>query len=120
MTLNNNSKFILYLTITTEIQFLFTYVLFQVVLQTALKILAKVGLFFTSGLALLILGGILTTAFCSLTPLCTVTFNGFNAINKDTMRSYMTPDKIAATAAFVQDAVGKYERLQRAVNGNRN
>lgn len=86
----------------------------------ALKVLAKIGLFLTSGLALLIIGGILTTAFCSLTPICTVTFNGFNGINKDAMRSYMTPDRIAATAAFVQDAVGKYERLTRAINKNRN
>lgn len=85
-------------------------------LKYALKILAKVGLFVTSGLVLLIIGGILTTAFCSITPFCTVTFNGFNAINRETMRTYMSPERIAATAAFVQDAVGKYERLQRAVN----
>lgn len=67
---------------------------------------------------MLIIGGILTTAFCSLTPFCTVTFNGFNGINKETVRAYMNPDNIAATAAFVKDAVGKYERLTRAINKN--
>lgn len=27
----------------------------------------------------------------------------------------MTPEKIASAAALVQDAIGKYQRLQRAV-----
>lgn len=88
----------------------------QNALQTALSIFAKVGLFLMGGVALLIVGGIFTTAVCSLTPLCTITFNGMGSISKDTMRSYMTPDKISAAAGLVQDAIGKYQRLQRAVN----
>ncbi|CAG9765527.1 unnamed protein product [Ceutorhynchus assimilis] len=37
------------------------------------------------------------------------------ALDKETMRSLMTPEKIASAAALVQDAIGKYQRLQREV-----
>ncbi|XP_030751968.1 uncharacterized protein LOC115879335 isoform X1 [Sitophilus oryzae] len=86
-------------------------------LQAGLKLFAKVGLFAIAGAALLVIGGIFTTIVCSLTPICTITFNGydFKALNKDTVRSLMTPEKIASAAALVQDAIGKYQRLQRAV-----
>ncbi|XP_030751970.1 uncharacterized protein LOC115879335 isoform X2 [Sitophilus oryzae] len=89
----------------------------QAALQAGLKLFAKVGLFAIAGAALLVIGGIFTTIVCSLTPICTITFNGydFKALNKDTVRSLMTPEKIASAAALVQDAIGKYQRLQRAV-----
>ncbi|GJQ82543.1 putative glutathione S-transferase, C-terminal domain [Trypoxylus dichotomus] len=83
------------------------------ILQIALKMFAKVGLFLLGGVALLFVGGIFTTAVCSLTPLCTITFAGFQNVNKETMRSYVTADGISAAASFVQDAIGKYQRLQR-------
>ncbi|KAI4460137.1 glutathione s transferase d10 isoform a-related [Holotrichia oblita] len=85
------------------------------ILQIALKMFAKVGLFLLGGVALLFVGGVFTTAVCSLTPICTITFAGFQNVNKETMRSYVTPDSISAATSFVQDAIGKYQRLQRAV-----
>ncbi|KAJ3619700.1 hypothetical protein MTP99_005360 [Tenebrio molitor] len=84
--------------------------------QTALKIFTKVGLFLIGGLALLLVGGIFTTAVCSFTSICTINFAGWGGIDKETMRAYMTPEKISTAAALVQDAIGKYQRLQRAVN----
>lgn len=85
-------------------------------MELTLKALAKVGFFVTSAAALLVLGGILTTIFCSLTSICTVTYEGLGGINKETVRSYMTPDRITAAASFVQTAIDKYQRLQKTVN----
>lgn len=82
-----------------------------------MRFLARIGLFLLGGIALLLVGGIFTTAVCSLTPLCTIHFAGFGQISKDTMRTLVNPDRIANAAAFVEDAVHKYNRLQRAVNG---
>lgn len=81
----------------------------------AVRLFAKMGLFLMGGVALLVVGGIFTTAVCSLTPLCTINFHGLGSLDKDSMRSLMTPDRISAAAALVQDAIGKYNRLQRAV-----
>ncbi|XP_066248713.1 uncharacterized protein [Euwallacea similis] len=91
----------------------------QAALHAALQLFTKLGLYLVSGAGLLVLGGIFTTLLCYFTPICTITFNGFDfhqALSKDTMRSLMTPEKIATAAALVQDAIGKYQRLQRAVN----
>ncbi|XP_049820966.1 uncharacterized protein LOC109598620 [Aethina tumida] len=86
----------------------------QGALQVALRVFAKVGLFLMGGLTLLVIGGLFTTAVCSLTPLCTISFMGLGGLDKDSMRSFMTPDRISAAAALIQDAIGKYQRLQRA------
>ncbi|KAB0802675.1 hypothetical protein PPYR_04861 [Photinus pyralis] len=86
-------------------------------LAVMLKILAKVGLFLLGGVALLFVGGAFTTAVCSLTPICTITFNGFKGINHEKMRALVTPERVANAAAFVENAVDKYQRLQRAING---
>ncbi|XP_044262816.1 uncharacterized protein LOC123010182 [Tribolium madens] len=84
--------------------------------QVALRIFSKVGLFLMGGMVLLFVGGLFTTAVCSFTPLCNITFNGFSNIDKETVRAFMTPEKISTAAALVQDAIGKYQRLQRSGN----
>ncbi|KAF2885477.1 hypothetical protein ILUMI_20705 [Ignelater luminosus] len=86
-------------------------------LFAVLKVLAKVGMFLVGGVALLVIGGIFTTAVCSWTQLCTITFSGFGKLNKDTVRELVTPERVANAAAFVEDAVQKYQRLQRAIDG---
>ncbi|XP_018580376.1 uncharacterized protein LOC108918023 [Anoplophora glabripennis] len=86
----------------------------QGALQVVLKVLAKFGLFVLGGTALLVIGGIFTTILCHLTPICVISFPAFGGLDKESVRSLMTPDKISAAAALVQDALGKYQRLQRA------
>ncbi|KAF5293221.1 hypothetical protein FQA39_LY13689 [Lamprigera yunnana] len=90
----------------------------QSALYVMLRVLAKVGLFLLGGVALLVVGGVFTTAVCSLTPFCAITFNGFKDINKETVRSLVTPERVASAAAFVENAVNKYQRLQRAIDEN--
>ncbi|VEN42295.1 unnamed protein product [Callosobruchus maculatus] len=64
--------------------------------------------------ALLLVGGIFTTAVCSMTPICEITFPGLTGINQAAARAMMSPEKIASAAAMVQDAIGKYQKLQKA------
>lgn len=90
--------------------------MFQVALQFSLKVLAKFGLFLLGGAALLLVGGIFTTIMCNLTPICVINFPGVSQVSKESVRALMTPDKISAAAAMVQDAIGKYQRLQRAAS----
>ncbi|KAJ8919170.1 hypothetical protein NQ315_012156 [Exocentrus adspersus] len=83
-------------------------------IQLTLKVLTKFGLFVLGGATLLLIGGIFTTALCHLTSVCVISFPALGGLDKSSMRSLMTPDKISAAAALVQDAIGKYQRLQRA------
>ncbi|KYB24770.1 hypothetical protein TcasGA2_TC031895 [Tribolium castaneum] len=82
--------------------------------QLLLKFFSKISLFLLGGMVLLLVGGLFTTAVCSFTPLCNITFNGFSNIDKETVRAFMTPEKLSTAAALVQDAIGKYQRLQRS------
>ncbi|XP_063903613.1 uncharacterized protein LOC135123048 isoform X1 [Zophobas morio] len=91
--------------------------LFQRPLGAILTFLSKVGFFLIGGVALFVVGGIFVTAICSLTSLCTISFAPFASMDKDTMmRAFMTPEKLATAAAIVQDAIGKYQRLQKTKN----
>ncbi|XP_050296408.1 uncharacterized protein LOC126736203 isoform X1 [Anthonomus grandis grandis] len=87
-------------------------------LQAGMKLFAKLGIYAIAGAGLLAIGGIFTYMFCYLTQSCNIAFYGVNiqkALDKETVRSLMTPEKIASAAALVQDAIGKYQRLQKAV-----
>ncbi|KAF5279675.1 hypothetical protein FQR65_LT15310 [Abscondita terminalis] len=85
-------------------------------LNVMLKVLAKVGLFLLGGVALLVVGGVFTTAVCSLSPICTIEFHGLKNLNKETVRSLITPERVANAANFVEKAVDKYQRMQRAID----
>ncbi|XP_025830793.1 uncharacterized protein LOC108735622 [Agrilus planipennis] len=85
----------------------------QALLQSALGILSKVGLFLVGGVVLLIVGGIFHSLACSVSQLCTISYNGFGGIDKDSVRALMTPERVARAAVFLQDAVEKYERIQK-------
>lgn len=80
-----------------------------------LKFGAKLGLFLLSLLFLLLIGGALTTAVCAFTPICTISFLGFG-FSRETMRSYLTPDRLTSITAFVHDAIDKYKSLQKNRN----
>lgn len=78
--------------------------------------LAKVGLFLIGGIVFAIISGIFTTAICSLTPLCSITFAGIGQLNKEAVRTFVTPERVAEAAAFVGKAVDKYHGMQESVN----
>lgn len=65
------------------------------------------------------IGGVLTTAVCVLTPLCTLTFAGLaranNGIIGQSVRSYLTPEKLDAATSFMKEAFEKYSKLNKKV-----
>lgn len=78
--------------------------------KIGLKIIPKIGALILGVVALFIIGGIFTTAICSFTPICHISFLGWG-FSRESMRSYLTQDRISATAAFVLDAIKKYKEL---------
>lgn len=87
----------------------------QQVLGVLLKAVTKLGFMVFAGVGILLVGVLFTTAVCSLTPFCTITFLNGYGVTQDTVRSLLTPDKITATAEFVQQALDKYQKIQNAV-----
>lgn len=81
-------------------------------LQLLSRAIAKIGMVILGGVALVLVGGLITTGVCAYTPLCTLQYNGWG-INRETMRSLMTPDNLNTASAFVQDALEKYQKMQK-------
>ena len=81
--------------------------------KLGLKLFPKLGVFFLGFLFLLLIGGALTTAVCALTPFCTLSFLGL--ATRNSMRSYLTPDRLTQTTAFVLDAIDKYKDFSKKV-----
>lgn len=78
--------------------------------KLSLKIIPKIGAVLLGVIVLFLLGGLFTTGVCSLTPICTITFLGWG-FSRESMRSYLTQDKLSSTAGFVLDAIKKYKEL---------
>ncbi|KAK3911031.1 Formate--tetrahydrofolate ligase [Frankliniella fusca] len=83
--------------------------------KLGLKLFPKVGLFLLGFLFLLLIGGAFTTAVCAFTPFCTISFLGLG-LTRNTMRSYLTPDRLTQTTAFVLDAIDKYKDFSKKVS----
>lgn len=90
-------------------------VFFKNLLSLGWKVIPKVALGAAVILVLFVVGGCVNVFVCSLTPFCTISFGGFG-VNKDTMRSYLTPDRISSTATFVIDAIKKYKDMYENVS----
>ncbi|XP_055848003.1 uncharacterized protein LOC129913398 [Episyrphus balteatus] len=77
---------------------------------------------------MVIMGGALTTALCSLTPLCSISFKSLKFLNwNETARNVgmivgneMTPERVRRAANFVHTAIRKYSELQKAFAGDEN
>ncbi|XP_034252471.1 uncharacterized protein LOC117651953 [Thrips palmi] len=83
--------------------------------KLGIKLFPKVGLFALGFLFLLLIGGAFTTAVCAFTPFCTISFLGLG-LTRNTMRSYLTPDRLSQTTAFVLDAIDKYKDFSKKVS----
>ncbi|KAK9881158.1 hypothetical protein WA026_014508 [Henosepilachna vigintioctopunctata] len=85
----------------------------QTTLEVALWLFSKIGTVLFGSTFLFLIGGLFNALICTFTPLCAYDFHGFGLLNNESVRSLMTPDKISTAAALVQDAIGKYNRMQR-------
>jgi hypothetical protein len=83
--------------------------------KLGLALFPKAGLFVLGFLLLLLIGGAFTTAVCAFTPICTISFLGLG-LTRNTMRTYITPDRLTQTTAFVLDAIDKYKDFAKKVS----
>jgi len=61
-------------------------------LALPLKLLVKLGLWLLAPLSLVLLGGALAVGVCVFTPICTLTFRGFD-FTRDSVRTFITQDR---------------------------
>lgn len=87
-------------------------------------LLAKWSAFIVSLFSLITFGGIITTAICSFTPFCTISFAALPfaalrttiATTKDAIEGGSI-DRVRRAVQFVSSAIEKYEKLQETVQG---
>ncbi|KAL0267513.1 UNVERIFIED_CONTAM: hypothetical protein PYX00_009765 [Menopon gallinae] len=75
-----------------------------------LRLIPKIVLGVVAVAGLFLAGCLITTAVCTFTPFCTISFLGWG-VARESMRSFLTEDRISATAAFVTEAIRKYQEL---------
>ncbi|KAK6640150.1 hypothetical protein RUM44_011836 [Polyplax serrata] len=93
----------------------FLFKLAKNIVSLASKVFPKVALGSLVLIGLFLLGGCVNALICTFTPFCTISFPGLG-VTKDTMRSYLTSDRISTTATVVMDAIRKYKDMYEALN----
>lgn len=88
--------------------------------RTVLGWLVKGIIYALSAIGIILVGGALTTAICTLTPLCTISFatipflrlsNTAQVVGK-ALSAEITPERIQKTAELVQTAIEKFSQMQ--------
>lgn len=88
--------------------------------RSLMSLIMRSGSYIFNSLAVVLLGGAVTTAFCTLTPLCTITFAALPLLGlrdtatalQKTLGQEITTDRVARAAEFVGTALVKYQTLQ--------
>lgn len=91
-----------------------------VVPHSIASIFMRSGSYLLQTIGVILFGGAVTTAICSLTPLCTISFaalpllglRGTTKTVTDALVKEVTTDRVARAAAFVKNAIAKYQQLQ--------
>ncbi|BES95459.1 Hypothetical protein NTJ_08268 [Nesidiocoris tenuis] len=81
--------------------------------KLGLKFALKFGVWFAGLAALFLLGSLVTSTVCTLTPICTISFLGLGPFSKETVRSYISDDRLNSATNFVFEAINKYKSLNR-------
>ncbi|XP_011195497.2 uncharacterized protein LOC105220731 [Zeugodacus cucurbitae] len=102
----------------------FTYLtnLFSVMMMSALfRVVATV----LGAIGMIFFGGALSRFVCSFTPLCDVTTTAVEYLKSDNVERVgrmiaegMTPERVRRATAFVQNAIRKYQELQKFVGND--
>jgi hypothetical protein len=77
------------------------------------KVAFKLGFVAIHFIGLFLIGSLLTAGVCTFTPLCTISFLGLGGFSKESVRSFLTQDRLNQLSQFVMDAVEKYKNLQK-------
>lgn len=100
-----------------------TEMLKDLVPRSIVFMLSKWSAFLVSVFSIVAFGGIVTTAICSLTPLCTISFASLPmaalrvAAKQDGTGSI---DRVRRAVQFVSSAIEKFEKLQQTATPNKN
>ncbi|XP_044757143.1 uncharacterized protein LOC123315524 [Coccinella septempunctata] len=84
-------------------------------LEVIVWLFTRVGAVVLGSTALFVLGGLFNALVCSMTSFCSYDFQAISSLDQESVRALITPEKISTAAALVQDAIGKYNRLQREI-----
>lgn len=90
--------------------------------RTMWSMLMRSGTYLLSSIGVVLFGGAVTTAICTFTPLCTITFAALPLLGlrdtlnsktiKETIASELTSDRARRAAEVLLTAVEKYSKLQ--------
>lgn len=93
--------------------------------RTVMSMLMRSGTYLLSSIGVVLFGGAVTTAICSLTPLCTITFAALPFLGlresltsktiKESIASEITSDRVRRAAEFVRTALEKYNQIQEDI-----
>lgn len=89
---------------------------------TVTSMLMRSGTYLLSSIGVILFGGAVTTAICSFTPLCTITFAALPFLGlreslttktiKEAVANEITSDRVRRAAEFVRTALEKYNQIQ--------
>lgn len=94
--------------------------------STVMSMLMRSGTYLLSSIGVILFGGAVTTAICSFTPLCTITFAALPFLGlresltsktiKESIASEITSDRVRRAAEFVRTALEKYNQIQEDIS----
>ncbi|KAK7791042.1 hypothetical protein R5R35_006844 [Gryllus longicercus] len=87
--------------------------------KIATSFLKKIGSLLLRFAFMVFLGGGFTVAVCTFTPICTLSFLGFGFSRRsitDSMRNYISQDRLNAVTAYVLEAIERYRHMQSRHN----
>ncbi|XP_065206228.1 uncharacterized protein LOC135835745 [Planococcus citri] len=81
------------------------------------KFILKAGAVAVTAVLVLLITSSIATAFCSYSELCSISY--FNSLGwqkrglEESVRAFITPEKMSYLGSFVHNAISKYENLNR-------
>lgn len=91
-----------------------------------MSMLMRSGTYLLSSIGVILFGGAVTTAICSFTPLCTITFAALPFLGlreslttktiKESIANEITSERVRRAAEFVRTALEKYNQIQEDIN----
>lgn len=90
--------------------------------RTMLSMLMRSGTYLLSSIGVVLFGGAVTTAICTFTPFCTISFAALPLLGlrdtltsktiKESIASEITSDRVRRAAEFLRSALEKYNQIQ--------
>lgn len=85
-------------------------------LKALLKFVVKAGAVAVTAVLIILITSSIATAFCAYSDLCSLKFPGLewrNEALEESMRSFLTPEKMSFLGSFIHNAISKYDNLNK-------